>query len=128
MGQAYNSGNENEASENLSDFLSVVTKPLQDSYSTTIKTPTADYSTITAVISRDSYQETTALLSRDYRTLISKIIEYLSFILLCTLVALLGATTCYLYFKMKTLLKMAETSINDLLPEVSYDPPKSDMK
>ena len=57
---------------------------------------------------------------------ISKMIEYLSFFLLCTLVALLGAAACYLYFR--TLLKMAEVSINDLLLRVPYDPPKSDMK
>ena len=50
-------------------------------------------------------------------------IEYLSFLLLCTLGALLGAAACYLYFQTKTLLKVAEVSINDLLLEVSYDPP-----
>ena len=55
-------------------------------------------------------------------------IEYLSFLLLCTLVTLLGATTCYLHFQTKTLLKMAEASINDLLLGVHYDPPKSDVK
>ena len=56
--------------------------------------------------------------------LISKMIEYLSFILLCMLVVLLGTTACYLY----SLLKMAEESLNNLLPEVPYDPPKSDVK
>ena len=55
-------------------------------------------------------------------------IEYLSFLLQCTSVALLGDTVCYLYFEMKTLLKMAEMSINDLLPEVCYGPLKSDLK
>ena len=44
------------------------------------------------------------------------------------LVVLLGAVTCYPYFQMKTLLEMAEASINDLLPEVSYDPRKLDAK
>ena len=41
---------------------------------------------------------------------------------------LLGATTCYLYFRIKTLLKMAEASINNLLPVVSNVPLKLDMK
>ena len=60
--------------------------------------------------------------------LISKMIEYLSFLLQCTSVTLLEATACYMHFQMKTLLKMAERSINDLLPEVSYSTPKSDAK
>ena len=34
------------------------------------------------------------------------------------------AAAYYLY----SLIKMAEASINDLLPEVPYDPPKSDIK
>ena len=55
-------------------------------------------------------------------------IEYLSFVLLCTLVALLVATACYLYFQKETLLKMAETSTNDLLPGVTYGTPQSDLK
>ena len=71
-----------------------------------------DYSTPTVLV-QDSCQETA-----------SKIKEYLSFILLCTLVALLGAAICYLY----SLLKMAEVSINDLLPEVSYNALESDVK
>ena len=58
------------------------------------------------------------------RTLISKMIEYVSFNFQCTLVALLVASTCHLY----SLLKIAEASINDLLPEVSYYTPESDMK
>ena len=69
---------------------------------------------------QDSCQETTRLLSRDY----SKMIEYVGVILLCTLVALIGATAYYLY----SLLKMAEASINDLLLEVPYNPSKSDVK
>ena len=60
------------------------------------------------------------LLPRDY----SKMIEYLSFFLQCATVKILGATTHYIY----SLLKMADASINDLLPEVPYDPPKSDVK
>ena len=56
--------------------------------------------------------------------LISKMIKYVSFNLQCTLVALLVASTCHLY----SLLKIAESSINDLLPEVSYYTPESDMK
>ena len=51
-------------------------------------------------------------------------IEYVSFILLCTLVTLLGTTAYYLY----SLLTMAEVSINDLLLKVSYNPVKSDVK
>ena len=85
------------------------------------------------------YQETMELLSRDYNKNVvtptkrlwnccqettTKMIEYLSFLLQCTLLIILGATAYYLYF----LLKMAEASINDLLPEVSYNPPESDMK
>ena len=49
-------------------------------------------------------------------------IEYLSFLHLGSLVALLGAAACYLY----SLLNMAEASINDLLLEVPYDPLKSE--
>ena len=37
---------------------------------------------------------------------------------------LLEATTYYIY----SLLKIVEASLNDLLPEVPYDPPKSDVK
>ena len=55
-------------------------------------------------------------------------IQYLNFLLLCSLAALLGAAACYLYFQMKTLLKKAEASIDDLHLEVSYVPPKSDVK
>ena len=55
-------------------------------------------------------------------------IEYLSFLLLCTLVALLGDSAHYLNFQIKALLKMAEVSINDLLLGVPYDPPKSETK
>ena len=46
--------------------------------------------------------------------------EYLSFLLQCTSVTLLGAAAYYLY----SLLKMAKVSINDLLPKR----PESDMK
>ena len=52
-------------------------------------------------------------------------IEYcLSFFVQCDIVIILGATAHYIY----SLLTMAEASINDLLPEVPYDPPKSDVK
>ena len=51
-------------------------------------------------------------------------IEYFSLILQCTTTIILGATAYYLYF----LIKMVEASINELLPEVPYDPPKSDVK
>ena len=60
--------------------------------------------------------------------LVSEMIEYLNFIPICTLVALLGAATCYPYYLMKTLLKIADESLTDLLPEVPYDSPKSDEK
>ena len=43
-------------------------------------------------------------------------------------VVLLGAAACCLYFQMKTLLKMVEASMSDLLPGVPYDPPKSDIE
>ena len=51
-------------------------------------------------------------------------IEYLSFILQCTTAIILGTTTYYLY----SVIRMVEVSISELLLEVSYDPPKSDMK
>ena len=104
MGQAYLFGNENRASESLRG--SVVTKLLQDFYVMPVKTTTAllsrdykdSYSTLIKRL-QDFYQETTALLSRllqhhystpikgeakalqHYRTHISKMIEYLNFIL-----------------------------------------------
>ena len=55
-------------------------------------------------------------------------IKYLSLLLQCTSVVLLGVATCYLYFQAKTLLKMVEVSINDLVLGVPYDPPKTDTK
>ena len=51
-------------------------------------------------------------------------IEYFGFILQCTTAIMLGATAYYLY----SFIKMVEASINDLLMEVPYDPPKSDVK
>ena len=42
----------------------------------------------------------------------------------CTTVMVVGTAKYYLY----SLLKMAEESINELLPKVSYDPPKSEVK
>ena len=88
---------------------------------------------------QDSYETPTGLLQHSHRTsakrlqhiyrmLVSKMIEYSSFLLQCTSVSSFGVTTCYLYFQMKTLLKMAEASINNLLPGVPYNPPKSEMK
>ena len=52
----------------------------------------------------------------------TKMLEYSSFILQSTTVILLEATT-YIY----SLIKMAESIINNLLPGVSRDPPESDM-
>ena len=58
---------------------------------------------------QNSCQETTA-----------KIIEYLSFLLQCVTVTLLGASAYYLY----SLLRMVEASINELFTE----PPELDVK
>ena len=51
-------------------------------------------------------------------------LEYLSFILQCKTVILLGATSYYICSFIKT----AELIINELLLEVSHDPPESDVK
>ena len=44
-------------------------------------------------------------------------------ILQCTTTIILGANAYYLY----SLIKIVEASISDLLPEVSHDPPKSEV-
>ena len=124
----------------------LLTNLLKDVYKTPIKTPTVILSKhyrmlvskiqhscqeATALLSRHyitPIKTPTTLLSRDHRTHISKMIEYLSFILQCTSVVLLRATACYLYFRTKTLLRMAKSSFTDSLLEVTYDPPKSDPK
>ena len=62
----------------------------------------------------------TALLLRDY----SKMFEYFSFLLQCTTTIILGATAYYLY----SLIKMANEILDDLVLEVSHDPPKSEVK
>ena len=51
-------------------------------------------------------------------------IEYFGLILHCIMAIMLGVTAHDLY----SLIKMAEASINDLLPEVSRDPPESEVK
>ena len=51
-------------------------------------------------------------------------LEYLSFLLQCTTVIILGATTHYIY----SLVKMAESIINELLLELLHDPLKSELK
>ena len=56
--------------------------------------------------------------------LIRRFLLYLSFFLQRTLVALLWANAYYIY----SLLKLAKASLNDLLSEVPYDTPKSDIK
>ena len=61
-----------------------------------------------------------SLLSRDK----SKMIEYLSFLLQCTTAIILGSNAYHLY----SLIKMAESSIDELLLKVPYNPPKSDVK
>ena len=53
----------------------------------------------------------------------TKMIEYLSFLQLFTFI-ILEAAAYYIY----SLIKKVEESSNDLLPEVSYDLPKSDVK
>ena len=64
------------------------------------------------------------LLQNSCQETIAKMLEYLSFLLQCTTVTILGATAYYLY----SLLKIADVSINKLIIEVPYDPPKSDVK
>ena len=74
-------------------------------------------------ILQDSCQEIAALLSRDCSTPVSKMLEYLNFVLLCTLFTSL----CYLYIRMKrylALLKMAE----DNLASFDSDAPQPDSK
>ena len=51
-------------------------------------------------------------------------IEYFGFIFQCTTAIVLGATAYYLY----SLIKMVLVSINELLPEVLYEPLKSEVK
>ena len=110
-----------------------ITALLSRNYSTPVKRLQHSCQEIAALLSRDygtpvkrlqrSCQEITALLSRDYST-VSKMIEYLNFFLLSTLVTLL----CYLYVRTKryiNLFKMAEDNINFI---VSNDPPKPDLK
>ena len=77
--------------------------------------PLRDYSAPAGCLLRD-HSTPTGLLQCSCRTLVSKMIEYMSFLLQCISVMILGATTCCLY----SLLKMAEAHINDLLSE---DPP-----
>ena len=121
------------ASKSIQDLLSLVTKLLQYSYQEICETP----------IKRLQHpcQEITAFLPRDYnipvkrlqhpcqkihKTSDKKMIEYLNFFLLCTLVTLL----CYLYVRTKrniTLLKMVEENIDNLI-SISYDASKSDSK
>ena len=98
---------ENGTSKSLWDSMSFVKKLLQHSC-------------------QDSYQEITTLLPRDYSTPDKKMIEYLNFFLLCTLVTLL----CYLHVRTKryiTLLKMAEKNNNNFISS-GYDAPQSDSK
>ena len=101
-GQAHLFGNENRASESLQDYVvmkplrdCVTMKPLQDTYSTAAKRLQNSCHKTTALLPRD-YSTPVKRLQHSYRTLIRKMIEYLSFLLQCTSVILLGATTCYL--------------------------------
>ena len=50
--------------------------------------------------------------------------EYFSLILQCTTAIKLAATTYYIY----SIIKMTKEIINDSLPEISHDPPKSEVK
>ena len=74
---------------------------------------TRNYSTLDKKL-QDVCQEIIGRVPRHY----SKMIEYMTFLLLCTLVALVAATAHYVY----SILRMAEASLNDILPEVTYDP------
>ena len=121
MEQAYLSGNENGVSVSLRDSLRFVTKPLEDFYKTTFKTstePLQQFCRETTTPLQHSYQERATAL----QDALQQMIEYLNFILLCTLVVLLRTVT---FYRRK---EMAEASFTDLLPEISYDPPKSDAK
>ena len=51
-------------------------------------------------------------------------LPYISITLQCTTAIILWATAYYIY----SLIKMTNEIINDLLPEVSHDPPKSEVK
>ena len=77
---------------------------------------------------RDFYstpvKTSTTLLQLSCQETIAKMIEYLSFILQCTTVMTLGATAYYIY----SLIKMTESTINELLLEVLHNPPESDVK
>ena len=64
------------------------------------------------------------LLQHSYQETIAKMTEYFSPFLQCTTAIILGATAYYIY----SLIKMANEIINELLPEVSHDPLKSDVK
>ena len=95
-------------------------------YSTPIKTPVKRL--------QHSYQEIRKIpikrlqhsCQEVYTTPVKKMIEYLNFFLLCTLVTLF----CCLYIRMKTyhsLKKMAESGIDNLISS-SYDAPQSESK
>ena len=135
---------ENGTPKSLRDSLSFVTKLLQDSCQEITALLSRDYSTSGSTLinrSQHSYQEIAALLSIDHSTPvkksqhscqeiaaqlsrdINKMIEYLNFLLLCTLLTLIF----YLYIWAKryiTFLKMAE---EDLIFS-GYDTPQIDSK
>ena len=77
---------------------------LQHSY----RAPTAllrcSYRTPTLLL-QHSYRMPAKRLQHSCRMLISKMIEYLSFLLQCISVTQLGVTSCYLYFQRKSSLK-----------------------
>ena len=73
---------------------------------------------------QDSCEAPTALLQYSCQETLAKMIQYFSFILQCTTAIILAAITCHIY----SIIKIANETINDLLPEVSRDLPKSDMK
>ena len=105
-----------------------IAAPLSTNYSAPVKRSQHSCQEITPLLSRNrstlikrsqhSYQEISALLSRNHSTLIkrlqqnvTKMIEYLNFFPLCTLLALMF----YLYIRTKkyiNLLKMAEENVN----------------
>ena len=77
------------------------------------RTPVKTRTAILWRLLQDSCQETTA-----------KMIEYFSLILQYTTVMILRAIAYYIY----SLIKMANEIFSDLLAEVSYEPPKSEVK
>ena len=71
-----------------------------------------------------SWQEITALLSRDYNTPVKKMVEYLNFFILFTLVTLL----CYLNVWTKRYITLFKKMIEEIIDKLISDAPHSDSK